>query len=159
MEDSELQAIRQARLRELQAGATSGSEKKSSEDEGDKKRQLEEARQTTLAQILDNEARERLARISMVKVDKARAVEDLLIRMAQTGQLRGKVSESQLIDLLEQINQQQKPETKITYSRLKTVNNINVVFVRTKRTFVLPNPRSNKILFIILKSYHNDNSC
>lgn len=49
----------------------------------------------------------------MVKADKARAVEDLLIRMAQTGQLRGKVSESQLIEILEQINQQQKPETKI----------------------------------------------
>ncbi|CAG8490505.1 7483_t:CDS:10 [Diversispora eburnea] len=114
MEESELQAIRQARLRELQAGTASGSETKSSEDEGDKKRQLEETRQTMLAQILDNEARERLARISLVKVDKARSVEDLLIRMAQTGQLRGKVSESQLIDLLEQINQQQKPEKKIT---------------------------------------------
>jgi len=49
----------------------------------------------------------------MVKADKARGVEDLLLRMAQTGQLRGKVSESQLIDLLEQINQQAKPETKI----------------------------------------------
>ena len=48
----------------------------------------------------------------MVKADKARAVEDLLIRMAQTGQLRGKVSESQLIEILEQINQQ-KPKTKI----------------------------------------------
>ncbi|CAG8451905.1 15875_t:CDS:2 [Acaulospora morrowiae] len=107
MEDSELQAIRQARLRELQASAATG--------EGSN--QMEETRQTLLAQILDNEARERLSRISMVKADKARAVEDLLIRMGQTGQLRGKVSESQLIDLLEQINQQQKPETKIRYSR------------------------------------------
>jgi programmed cell death protein 5 len=52
----------------------------------------------------------------MVKADKARAVEDLLIRMAQAGQLRGKVSESQLIEILEQINQQQKPETKIVVS-------------------------------------------
>ena len=57
----------------------------------------------------------------MVKADKARAVEDLLIRMAQTGQLRGKVSESQLIEILEQINQQQKPETKI-------VVNANFIF-------------------------------
>ncbi|CAG8612541.1 1037_t:CDS:2, partial [Ambispora gerdemannii] len=57
------------------------------------------------------------ARISMVKEDKARTIEDLLIRMAQTGQLLGKVGESQLIDLLEQINQQKKPETKIVYNR------------------------------------------
>ena len=50
----------------------------------------------------------------MVKVEKARAVEDLLIRMAQTGQVREKVTETQLIGLLEQLNQQQKPEVKIT---------------------------------------------
>jgi len=49
----------------------------------------------------------------MVKADKARGVEDLLLRMAQTGQLRGQVSESQLIGLLEQLNQQAKPETRI----------------------------------------------
>ncbi|KAG9300294.1 hypothetical protein G9A89_011367 [Geosiphon pyriformis] len=121
MEDSELQAIRQARLQELQAqaGAASAGDglSPSKEEDSEKKRQQEETRQNLLLQILDNEARERLARISMVKADKARAVEDLLIRTAQTGQLRGKVSETQLIDLLGQLNQQQKPETKITYNR------------------------------------------
>ncbi|RIA80571.1 PDCD5-related protein [Glomus cerebriforme] len=119
MEDSELQAIRQARLRELQAQHAGGGSSKSTEEDSEQKRQIEETRQAMLTQILDNEARERLARISMVKADKARAVEDLLIRMAQTGQLRGKVSESQLIEILEQINQQQKPETKIVYNRRK----------------------------------------
>ncbi|CAG8678642.1 20334_t:CDS:2 [Dentiscutata erythropus] len=117
MDDPELEAIRQARIRELQATAAAGGGSKSSEDDGEKKRQQEETRQTLLTQILDNEARERLARISIVKAEKARAVEDLLIRMAQSGQLRGKVSESQLIDLLQQINQQQKPEKKIVYNR------------------------------------------
>ncbi|CAB4387347.1 DNA-binding TFAR19-related protein [Rhizophagus irregularis] len=119
MEDSELQAIRQARLRELQAQHAESGGSKSTEEDSEQKRQIEETRQSMLSQILDNEARERLARISMVKADKARAVEDLLIRMAQTGQLRGKVSESQLIEILEQINQQQKPETKIVYNRRK----------------------------------------
>ncbi|CAG8568756.1 PDCD5-related protein [Gigaspora rosea] len=119
MEDPELEAIRQARIRELQAAAAAGGGSKSSEDDGEKKRQQEETRQTLLTQILDNEARERLARISIVKAEKARTVEDLLIRMAQSGQLRGKVSESQLIDLLQQINQQQKPEKKIVYDRRK----------------------------------------
>ncbi|CAH1765445.1 9058_t:CDS:2, partial [Entrophospora sp. SA101] len=107
MDDSELQAIRQARLRELQAQNSSGSNPKSGEEDAEQKRQVEETRQAMLSQILDNEARERL------KADKARAVEDLLIRMVQTGQIRGKVSETQLIGLLEQIKQQQKPETKI----------------------------------------------
>ena len=47
-----------------------------------------------------------VGRIQMVKADKARAVEDLLIRMAQSNQLRAKVTEKQLIDLLGQISQQ-----------------------------------------------------
>lgn len=42
-------------------------------------------------------ARERLARISIVKSEKARAVEDMLIRMVQSGQIRGKVTESILV--------------------------------------------------------------
>lgn len=47
----------------------------------------------------------------MVKADKARAVEDLLIRMAQSNQLRSKITEKQLIDLLGQINQQDSSST------------------------------------------------
>ncbi|KAJ3290328.1 hypothetical protein HK104_006847 [Borealophlyctis nickersoniae] len=78
---------------------------------------MEEMRRGMLIQILDNEARERLARIKIVKEDKARAVEDMLIRMAQTGQLRGKVSEPQLIDMLEQLSEQHQKETKIKYNR------------------------------------------
>ncbi|TPX38984.1 hypothetical protein SeLEV6574_g07475, partial [Synchytrium endobioticum] len=70
-----------------------------------------------LVQILDNDARERLARISIVKAEKARAVEDLLIRMAQTGQLRAKVNQQQLIDMLEQINTSSHKDTKVTIAR------------------------------------------
>jgi programmed cell death protein 5 len=42
-------------------------------------------------------------RISIVKPDKARAVEDMVIRMARMGQLSGKLGEQQVIDLLEQV--------------------------------------------------------
>lgn len=52
-----------------------------------------------------------VGRIQMVKADKARAVEDLLIRMAQSNQLRSKITEKQLIDLLGQINQQDSSST------------------------------------------------
>ncbi|GAB5586898.1 hypothetical protein Unana1_01798 [Umbelopsis nana] len=126
MDDDELQAIRARRLAELQGqqGAPSGSPSRNAPTSGNKedeqqKSDMEEMRRTMLVQILDNEARERLARINMVKADKARAVEDLLIRMAQSGQLRSKVSEKQLIDLLGQINQQDAgaSQTKIVYNR------------------------------------------
>ncbi|KAL0074622.1 PDCD5-related protein [Phycomyces blakesleeanus] len=133
MEDDELQAIRARRMAELQAGGSSAPQSgfgggasipsaagggASKEDEA-KKGQMEEMRRTMLFQILDNSARERLARIQMVKADKARAVEDLLIRMAQSNQLRNKVTEQQLIDLLGQINQQEPSpsKTRIVYNR------------------------------------------
>ncbi|KAI7860008.1 PDCD5-related protein [Circinella umbellata] len=138
MEDDELQAIRAKRMAELQAqsgkssggsggfggspmggagGAGSGAS--GSQDDSEKKQQMEDMRRNMLFQILDNNARERLARINMVKADKARAVEDLLIRLAQSNQLRNKVSEQQLIDLLGQINQQEPSasQTKIVYNR------------------------------------------
>lgn len=70
-----------------------------------------------LSSILNSEARERLARISIVKEDKARKVEEMLLRMAQQGQIRGKVTEQQLIDLLAQISQSEAAPSKITFSR------------------------------------------
>ncbi|KAI8374514.1 PDCD5-related protein [Radiomyces spectabilis] len=130
MEDDELQAIRARRLAELQGrGGSQGgfgspspsmgspSSGGGGKDDEDKKSQMEEARRTMLYQILDNNARERLARIHMVKADKARAVEDLLIRMAQSNQLRSKVTEQMLIDLLGQLNQQDQGTSKIVYNR------------------------------------------
>ncbi|KAJ1974811.1 hypothetical protein H4R35_003439 [Dimargaris xerosporica] len=103
--DDELQAIRARRLAELQ------------KNQG-RQWQMEEMREMVLAQILDNDARQRLTRIAMVKADKARGVEDMLIRMAKTGQLRGKVSEQQLIELLEQLSEQTKrSEPKIVFNR------------------------------------------
>ncbi|KAL7750799.1 hypothetical protein RI367_003756 [Sorochytrium milnesiophthora] len=124
MEDDELAQIRARRMGGMggggvaggMAGMPSGRAGGNSAEDEEKKAQMEEMRKTMLMSILDGEARERLSRISMVKAEKARAVEDLVIRMAQTGQIRGKVSENQLIDLLGNIADS-KQETKITYNR------------------------------------------
>ncbi|KAG5457793.1 MAG: hypothetical protein BJ554DRAFT_2107 [Olpidium bornovanus] len=59
----------------------------------------------------------RVSRITLVKPQKARGVEDLLIRMARGGQLRQKVGETELRDLLGQIADSQPAAKKITYSR------------------------------------------
>lgn len=68
----------------------------------------------------------------MVKADKARAVEDLLIRMAQSNQLRSKVSEKQLIDLLGQMNQQDSNTNStrivVKYSVIIMLKQANEVF-------------------------------
>jgi len=57
---------------------------------------------TRAPQILEAEAKTRLSRLAMVKKDKARAVEDSLIAAATNGRLKSKVTEEQLIAMLEQ---------------------------------------------------------
>ncbi|XP_075502927.1 uncharacterized protein LOC142540560 isoform X2 [Primulina tabacum] len=87
----------------------------------DAKRDAEEQRQMMLTQLLTSEARERLARIALVKPEKARGVEDVIIRAAQMGQITEKVSEERLISLLEQINTQTTKETKVTIKRRQSI--------------------------------------
>ncbi|KCV67738.1 hypothetical protein H696_05847 [Fonticula alba] len=79
----------------------------------------EDARLEMIHQILTPDARERLNRIAVVRPDKARGVEDLLVKMAQSGRLGGRVSEQQLVGMLEQISEQtgSTRETKIKFSR------------------------------------------
>ena len=87
----------------------------------DAKREAEERRQMMLSQILSAEARERLARIALVKPEKAKGVEDVILRAAQMGQIAEKVTEERLITLLEQINSQTAKQTKVTIQRRRSV--------------------------------------
>ncbi|KAK9381686.1 PDCD5-related protein [Kockiozyma suomiensis] len=123
MDDSELQAIRQARLQELQkqrqagSGAGGAGAGAGAGDQAAKKANEDDARSAMIAQILTPAARERLSRIRIVRQQKANGVEDLLIRMARSGQIQNRVDEDELISLLDQISQQESKanETKIVY--------------------------------------------
>lgn len=44
--------------------------------------------------------------LSLGKPEKGRMVEDMLVRMAQSGQIRNKISESDFIGILESVNAQ-----------------------------------------------------
>ncbi|KAJ3489935.1 hypothetical protein NLI96_g1790 [Meripilus lineatus] len=106
MEDPELAAIRAARMSQLQQqqgpapGGNGGEEetKRAAEDQ---------MRRDLLATVLDSAARERLSRIALVSPERSRQIEAILLRMAQSGQLRGRVTEEQLIGLLEQAEEAQ----------------------------------------------------
>ncbi|OAY78637.1 Uncharacterized protein C23C4.09c [Ananas comosus] len=132
MDDPELEAIRQRRMQEMMAQHGVGNQQNTGQQKAqeDAKREAEERRQMMLSQILSAEARERfllpvckttVARIALVKPDKARGVEDVLLRAAQTGQISEKVSEERLISLLEQINTQTSKQTKVTIQRRRSV--------------------------------------
>lgn len=70
--------------------------------------QREEQRKSILDQILEPEAAARISRLSLVKKEKARLVEDSLIKAATTGALKSKVTDAQLIAMLEQLNPGEK---------------------------------------------------
>ncbi|WEW57529.1 hypothetical protein PRK78_002996 [Emydomyces testavorans] len=117
MADSELEEIRRARLAQLQQQrAAGGPGGPSPEDQ--RKQQEADARQAILSQILLPEAADRLNRIRMVKESRATDVENRLIMLARTGQLRSKVTEEQLKELLNAVAEN-KEEEKIIISRRK----------------------------------------
>ncbi|KAE8212877.1 hypothetical protein CF327_g3532 [Tilletia walkeri] len=164
MEDSELQAIRQARMAQLRSGSGGGAGPSGAGsmpaglpagaqyrggggggaggagaadmDEDERRQQMaqqDEMKREMLSTVLEPEARERLSRINLVKPGKARAIQDMLIRMAQQGQIRSKISEAQLIDLLDQVDRSDQQRngagaggagagagSKITFNRKKT---------------------------------------
>ncbi|KAF4510162.1 hypothetical protein G6O67_002075 [Ophiocordyceps sinensis] len=120
MDDSELEQIRKARLDQLKAQQGGGGQPSSAggRDAEQQKQQQDEARQHMLNQILHPEAADRLGRIRLVKQQRATDVENRLVMLAQTGQLRQKVTEAQLKDLLNAVADN-KEEERIVVSRRK----------------------------------------
>ncbi|KAI7228017.1 hypothetical protein KC330_g8103 [Hortaea werneckii] len=123
MADSDLEAIRQARKQELQSqggggGGGGGAQAGGDQQEQQKNREAE-VRQSILSQILDPAAADRLGRIRLVKASRAEDVENRLIMLARTGQLRQRVTEEQLKDILNAVNEQQQETEKVTVQRRK----------------------------------------
>ena len=56
-----------------------------------------------LKSIMTSEARERLARVAIVKPENARAIEDHLLQLYRSGSIREQVTEGLVIKLLEQV--------------------------------------------------------
>lgn len=129
MDDPELDAIRQRRMQEIMAqqggkegygGGQMTEEQRQQQQE--QQQAAEERRQTMLNAVLQPAARERLNRIALVKPDKAKGVENMVLQMAQKGQLNEKISESRLISLLEQVNEQSSTKTKVTIQRRRALD-------------------------------------
>jgi programmed cell death protein 5 len=98
----ELEALRKKKLAELQAQV---------ESEQAQKEQLAQAEtqiKQILTQILTPEARSRLTTIKMAKPEFASQVELLLIQLAQSGQIKGKIDDVQLKALLAKVTTPKK---------------------------------------------------
>ena len=95
--DDELEAIRKKKLLELQQQKM-GSQ--ATLEEEARKKEFDEQKKAALRQILTTEARERLGRIKIARPDVAENIENQLIMFAQSGQLKNKINDEQLRELL-----------------------------------------------------------
>eukprot|EP00057_Strongylocentrotus_purpuratus_P031164 XP_783776.1 PREDICTED: programmed cell death protein 5 [Strongylocentrotus purpuratus] len=116
MGDSELEAIRARRIAEMQQqmGGQDGQNEQKKMEQAQKEQEM---KHSMLAQLLDQSARARLNSIALVKPEKAKMIENMLIQMARQGQIGGKINEDGLKGLLEQVNVKMGHSTKVKFDR------------------------------------------
>ena len=117
---SDLDEIRQKRMAELQAQQAAAQQAQQQQAAAQQQMQQQEAqaqfeaqKKQILGQIMTPEARQRLANLKLTKPELVNQIELQLIQSAQSGSLRGKVTDDQLKVLLRNIAGQ-KREIKIT---------------------------------------------
>ncbi|KAG0677278.1 hypothetical protein C6P40_003303 [Pichia californica] len=130
MDDTELQAIRAARLQEMQRNAQGRSTDGGSTGNDEKNAQQEKANNyadSVLNQILEPEAKQRLSRVRMVKPERVLGVENYLIRLYQSGGIRSKVGEEDIVDILDKIANEERKNTttRIKFERREYTDNNN----------------------------------
>lgn len=118
MADSDLDEIRAKRLAQLrseygEAGNTQNNEQAAQE----RQNQANEVKNSILSQILDQSARARLNTLMIGKPEKGKMVESMLVQMAQSGRLAGKITEQELIGILENVNRQTSKKTTVKFDR------------------------------------------
>lgn len=106
MDDSELNAIRQARLAELQKNSNPQT------PQNDMKINM-------LNQALDTNARERLSRVRIVRPDRAEAVENYIVKLISMGSLGKKLNEQDIVEILNSLarDEKKKTDSKIIFNR------------------------------------------
>ena len=110
----EMDELRRKRVEEL---------KNQSAREQDVQRQREQAesanqqKQSILRSILSDQAKQRVNNIKLVNPQMADAIENQLISLAQSGRVRGVISEEQLLQMLREL-QNSKRDTKIKFKRV-----------------------------------------
>lgn len=92
-EDEELERIRQQKMAEIQA--------RIAEEQARRQRELE--RSSVMRVILTPEARQRLNNLKLVKPELVERIEEYLMQLAQTGQIRSQIDDETLKTLLDKL--------------------------------------------------------
>uniref|UniRef100_A0A914EEI7 Programmed cell death protein 5 n=1 Tax=Acrobeloides nanus TaxID=290746 RepID=A0A914EEI7_9BILA len=111
MSEDDLSAIRAKRMAELKSKNVTNDEKR------DTREQQEMLKNTILTQVLAQDALARLNNLLVAKPDKGKMVESMIIQMARTGQIAGKLSDDELKKLLDQISERSNKTTTVKFDR------------------------------------------
>lgn len=107
--DEELENLRKKRIAELQQQAAL---QESIDERELQQKDFEQQKKTILRSILTTDARQRLGRIKVARPEIVESIENQLIAIAQSGQLKSKINDEQLRMLLSKVLPQ-KREIKI----------------------------------------------
>ena len=107
--NDDLEEIRKRRLAALQNNHV--------EENEEAIKQHEAQTQVILRRILTDDAKTRLQNLKLARPEVGQSVEAQLINWAQSGRIQSKITDSQLRDILREINKQ-KRDTKITFRRV-----------------------------------------
>lgn len=100
MGDDELAELRRKRAAQMQQQAF---DQQLMQEEMERQKQADAQVHAILMQILEPEARERLNTIKLTRPEFAKAVEQQLVMLAQSGRLKHKITDEQLKALLKQL--------------------------------------------------------
>lgn len=95
--DEELKNLRKKKLEELQRQRQL---QESFDEQDEQKKEFQDKKRMILRTILTTEAKERLGRIKVARPELAETIENQLIILAQSGQLKTKINDEQLQMLL-----------------------------------------------------------
>ncbi len=106
MVDDELAELRRRKMEQLQR--QQAVDQQAMEDEARRQQQIESQIRVMLMEILEPDARERLNTIKLTRPEFAKAVEQQLVMLAQSGRIRQRISDEQLKALLSQLTPTKK---------------------------------------------------
>ena len=121
MNDDELAQLRAKRMQELQSaqkdGSSRGAPQLSPEEMAKRKDEQDIAKNSILIQVLDQNALARISNLAAVKPEKAKAVENMIIQMAKSGQIQEKLTDERFRQLLDQISERTTKTTTVKFDR------------------------------------------
>lgn len=106
MDEDEIKKIKEKKKQEMQKHGA-GEQQEKMEEEMEKRRKQE------LRKVLTKDAMERLGRVRVANEEVATQLETYLVRLSQAGQIKNKVTEDKLKQILKSIKEEQKKDWNI----------------------------------------------